>query len=301
MSSRVHRKSTARERAAQIRAEQLHTEQRRRLALAGGGIALVLMVVAAMVVARLDGVGDAHTAAATGKASAQVVSAIESVPKSVLDDVGVGTTQGGPKRIDAPTLTAGGKPRVLYVGAEYCPYCAAERWPMAVALARFGTFRGLGVTASASDDVYPNTPTLSFHGATYSSPYLSFTGVETTTNQRVGGGYEALDSLSAADAKTLDAYDKAPYVSGQGGAIPFIDIGGTYVSAGATYSPQLLAGKTQAQVAAALGDPASPIARAVDGAANRFTAAICEVTKDKPAQVCTSPGVTKAAASLGTG
>jgi hypothetical protein len=261
----------------------------------------VLVIVAAMVVAKLGGVGDAPPATATGKASAQVVSAIESVPRSVLDDIGVGTAQGGPKRIDAPTLTAGGKPRVLYIGAEYCPYCAAERWPMALALARFGTFRGLGATASASDDVYPNTPTLSFHGASYSSPYLSFTGIETTTNRRVGGGYEALDNPSAADEKTLDTYDKPPYVSGQGGAIPFIDIGGTYDSAGATYSPQLLAGKTHEQVAAALGNPTSPIARAVDGAANKFTAAICQVTMDKPAGVCASYGVAKAAASLGRG
>ena len=38
-----------------------------------------------------------------------------------------------------PALTSGGKPEILYVGAEYCPYCAAERWAMVVALSRFGT------------------------------------------------------------------------------------------------------------------------------------------------------------------
>jgi len=54
-----------------------------------------------------------------------------------------------------------------------------------VALSRFGTFTNLGVTSSASNDVYPNTPTLSFHGATYNSQYLSFTGVETTSNKVV--------------------------------------------------------------------------------------------------------------------
>ncbi len=33
-----------------------------------------------------------------------------------------------------------GKPEVLFVGAEFCPFCAAERWPLIVALSRFGHF-----------------------------------------------------------------------------------------------------------------------------------------------------------------
>ncbi len=32
-----------------------------------------------------------------------------------------------------PALTSGGKPQIVYMGAEYCPYCAAERWAMVVA------------------------------------------------------------------------------------------------------------------------------------------------------------------------
>jgi hypothetical protein len=59
---------------------------------------------------------------------------------------------------------------VLYAGAEYCPFCAAERWALATALSRFGTFTNLGTTASAGGQEYaPNTATLSFHGATYTS------------------------------------------------------------------------------------------------------------------------------------
>ena len=36
------------------------------------------------------------------------------------------------------------------MGAEYCPYCAAQRWAMIVALSRFGTFSGLTTVHSAS-------------------------------------------------------------------------------------------------------------------------------------------------------
>ena len=57
---------------------------------------------------------------------------------------------------------------------EYCPYCAAERWAMVNALARFGTFHNLGATASSSIDVNPSTPTFTFRGAGYSSPFVVF-------------------------------------------------------------------------------------------------------------------------------
>ena len=75
------------------------------------------------------------------------------MPASTLDAVGDGSGAVTAKPTDhqparAP-LTANGKPEVLYMGAEYCPYCAAERWAMIVALSRFGTFSGLHTIHSA--------------------------------------------------------------------------------------------------------------------------------------------------------
>ena len=57
---------------------------------------------------------------------------------------------------------------------------------------------------------------------------------------------------------------------------------------GSSYNPQVLAGKTWAQIAAALKTPSSPIAQAVDGTANYITAAICKMTGNQPASACTS-------------
>jgi hypothetical protein len=301
MSSRSDRKATAREHAAQLRAAQLRAERRRRLLYAGAAVAVVVVVVAGLIIAKVAGVGGSTPppAAAAGLTSSQITADLASVPAATLNKVGVGSAQGGPQQITAPALTDAGKPKVLYVGAEYCPYCAAERWPMVVALSRFGTFTNLGLTASASNDVFPNTPTLSFHGATYKSEYLSFTGVETTSNQVVNGNYAPLDPLTPADQQTFSTYDQPPYVTGEGGSIPFVDIAGKYVSSGATYSPQMLQGLSQAQVAAELKNPASQIAQAVDGSANLFTAALCQATGNKPANVCTAPGVTAALSHLG--
>jgi hypothetical protein len=64
------------------------------------------------------------------------------------------------------------------------------------------------------------------------------------------------------------------------------------------YNPQVLAGKSWSQIAAALKDPSSPIAKSVDGAANYLTAAICKTTNNMPAAVCTSRAVTSAAGGL---
>jgi hypothetical protein len=75
---------------------------------------------------------------------------------------------------------------------------------MAVAHSRFGTFTGLGETASSPSDVYPNTATLTFHGASYASNYLSFTAREIQSNQVVNGTYAALDTLSSADQALFD-------------------------------------------------------------------------------------------------
>jgi hypothetical protein len=85
---------------------------------------------------------------------------------------------------------------VLYVGAEFCPFCAAERWPLLLALSRFGTFSNLKESHSSAADVFPNTPTVSFYGSTYESDYVAFTPVETATNQRSGNGYEGVVAAS---------------------------------------------------------------------------------------------------------
>ncbi len=136
-----------------------------------------------------------------------------------------------------------------------------------------------------------NTATFSFHGASYSSKWLSFTGVETHTNKVQGTGYVPLDTLSAADEAIFRAHDSQ-------GSTPFVDIGGKFVIIGATYDPKVIVGHTQAQIAAALSDPSSSIGSGVLAAANAITASLCELTGGQPAKVCSSAGVTAAAKAL---
>jgi hypothetical protein len=301
MASRTKGKEAARERAAEMRAAQQAADRRKRVLLGAGGVGVVVIVVLALVIAKAAGLGSgdsATTAAASGSLPASVTKAVTTVPAATLDTIGVGSTQSSPKAIKAPALTADGKPKLLYVGAEYCPFCAAERWPVVVALSRFGTWSGLAESASAHDDVFPDTPTVSFHGASYTSKFLSFTGTETQTNKRGSDGqYGTLDKLSADDQQTFDAYNKPPYVESSGG-IPFLDMGGKYVLTGATFQPEVLKGKSRAEIAADLSDPKSDIGQAIGGSANVLTAALCTMTDQQPSDVCTSAGVMAAASML---
>jgi hypothetical protein len=286
----------AQERARRLAADQRRAEERRRrTVIAGAAVAVVLLALGTLVVVRVVGHRTAGPpAAASSKAPDEVTAALANVPATVLDTVGTATVTTLPKTITGEAVLAeSGKPLVLYVGAEYCPFCAAQRWPTVVALSRFGTFTGLGVTRSATADVYPNTATVTFHGSTYTSDYLTFQGVETATNQPAGNSYAPLDTPTAAQRDLLKKFDAPPYVPADAaGSIPFIDFADQAVISGASYNPQLLAGKTAAQIAAALSDPTSAITKAIVGTANAFTTVLCHLTKGQPTTVCTGPAAT---------
>ena len=287
-----NRKRLASERAAEARRRIAEDQRRRRLITVAAAIGAVILVVAVFVVVKVvSGGNDPKSGTPAAAAGPAVTAGLADIPASVFDTIGLGDAKAAPKPTTGSPLTADGKPRVLYVGAEWCPFCAAERWAVAVALERFGTFTGLKQVTSSPTDTYPNTPTLSFSGATYTSSYLAFTGKELQSNQVSGGKYATLDTITGGD-KAL--FDKA------GGGYPFVDLGGSSLITGAQYDPAVLKGRTQAQVAAALSQPKSTIALGIVGSANLITAKLCTLTGNKPAAVCSSKAVRTAAAALPT-
>ena len=240
-----------------------------------------------------------------GGGSAASIAKVTSVPAAVLDTIGASpvTNASNVKLIPAgqPPIEENGLPVVTYVGAEYCPFCAAERWPMIVALSRFGTFTGLSTTVSAArPEVFPETPTLTFHDTSYASDYLVLSAVETATNNpSVNGGYTPLDTPTAQQQRLLDIYDTQQFAGSDGG-IPFIMIGNRYVWVGATYDPGALRNLTFDQIANRLADPEQDVAKAIGGSANLITAMICTLTGDQPGDVCGAAGVVAAKALLPT-
>ena len=295
------REQSVRERIAAQQAAARRAEARRRLLLAGGAIIVVVAIVVAFVIIKLNsgsssssGPSGSSASSVTGSAlPASVTKDVTSVPASTLDAIGEGsvlTYNPSPiSAISGSALTSNGKPEMLYIGAEYCPYCAAMRWSMAVALSRFGTLSPLRGIRSSSTDVFPNTATLTFYKSSYTSKYLVFTPVENETVTR-----SPLQQTTPQQQKTWETYE--PDVNTRG--YPFIDFGNKYLIKAPIYDPSVLAGKTWAQIASALHDPSSPIAQGVNGAANVITAAICKTTGNQPSTVCASPTITRLQATL---
>jgi hypothetical protein len=280
---------SARQKVSAQRARARRAEARRRVLIVGGSITVVLAVVAALVAVKLTR-PPAH--AAPAKTDAAVEQAIASVPAATFNAVGKGTATGLKAIGGLPELTLDGKPEVLYMGGEYCPYCAAERWAIAAALGRFGTLSGTAFIHSSPTDAYPDTPTLSFYKSSYTSRYLAFVPVEWYSEKPAQGtptGYAYLQQPTPQQAAVFDRY---------GGSFPFVDIGNRYLVPQAQYLPSALAGLSWAQVAAAMRDPASPVAKDIDGAANMITAAICKLTHGQPVGVCQSAGVRAASGSI---
>ena len=262
-----------------------------RIRLAIWAIVVVVVIIGFIILAKTVSNSPSTSSSSTGAtpALASVLKDVTSVPSSVFAAVGAGSVQKLPTPISAPPLSQNGKPRIVYIGAEYCPYCATERWAMVVALSRFGSFSGLKQTHSASADVYPNTQTFSFHGASLSSQYLVFNGIETTSNVQQGSSYAPLDTPTSDEQALLSTYDNAPYVpASSAGSIPFIYFGGKYLISGASYDPQLLQGKSAEQIASGLSDPNNATTKGIIGTANAITAAICELTNGQPSNVCTT-------------
>ncbi len=177
----------------------------------------------------------------------------------------------------------GAKPLMLFIGAEFCPICATERWPMVVALSQFGTFGNLHQTRSAVRD--GNIATLSFYGSTYTSPYLTFTPVETTTNVPKGSYYQLLQTPTNAQ-QALWSYVLEKQLGANGVSFPFVDLNGKYVINTAQYSPSDLSGQNFTQIANDVGNNDTTIGADIDASAAALTKYICVMTGDKPATVC---------------
>jgi thiol-disulfide isomerase/thioredoxin len=217
----------------------------------------------------------------------QVVNEVTQVSPAVFAKVGAGdalvakpveATNGHP-----PILKdASGKPIVIYVGAEWCPFCAAQRWSLITALGRFGTFANVHLVASSSTDTYPDTPTFSLRGASYTSRYIVLSSVEVADRTQ-----QPLTSPDALQQKAIDTYDVVPYTQPNNEkGIPFTDIADLYVAPYSGFVPDLMQGETQQSIADKLSDPADPLTQRIVGNANYLTAAICVATNNQPASVC---------------
>jgi hypothetical protein len=253
---------------------------------AGGGAVVVLVVVLLVVLLLPPGNGLQPVSTPT-KVPAAVLTAVTDPGLHSFATVGAGGQPGELSRLTGtkPLTDSAGKTEVIYVGAEFCPYCAGERWSLIMALSRFGTFTGLKEMSSSSTDDDPNTSTFTFVDSSYTSQWVDFAPVEEEDQSQ-----NALQTPSTSVEQIFTTYDQEPYTNSAAGepGFPFLDIGGVYVLYQTSFDPAILQGLSWKQIAADLGNPDSSVTRAIVGNANWLTAAICIADHNQPSSVCGS-------------
>lgn len=268
-----------------------------------GAIALVIVVVIVVVVVSQAGKTTKTTNLVykSQPVPASIVDEVTHVPTSVFDKVGTGLSSD----IKPPAVVSGqpalkftGKPGVLGIFGEFCPFCAAERWSIITSLSRFGTFSGLKTMQSSPVDYAPKTQTFTFATATYTSPYFAAKLVEVYGQDTKSTGFHpVIKKPTKQEQSVITKYDSGSSTS-SGGTIPFFDIGNKAIFSGASFTPKLLAGLSRATIAADLSHPSNPVTQLIIGASNNISAGICAIDGGKPGAVCSSSGVQAAAKAL---
>ena len=253
--------------------------RRRNRWLAIGSVVVVVAVVAVFVVVKASGGSSggaarkpAPVAVVNNLANISMATLVQSTADKSLQLYYPAKAVGGP-------ITSGGKPELLFIGAEFCPICATERWAMVAALSKFGTFSNLQQTHSALDD--GDIPTFSFYGSTYTSPYLTFVPVEAETNTS-----KPLQTPTAAENALWKANETAQGQSSEG--FPFIDIGGVWALISAQANDTLLTSHSFSNIADSVGDNENTIGVNEDASTASLIKAICDVTGNKPAATCSA-------------
>ncbi|MBO0693118.1 MAG: DUF929 family protein, partial [Acidimicrobiaceae bacterium] len=245
-----------------------------------GGIGLVLVAVVVLVVVAVTSGGGGSGSNATPLASASVLRQVEGVSPATM---ATQAKNNPPLAFPVPTnnkavLTASGKPKVVYIGAEYCPYCGGERWAMIMALSKFGTFTGVKQITSSSSDNPAAIPTFSFLGSSYRSPYLVFDPAETQKVDR-----SPLQTPTKANAALEAKYDAPPYT--QSGGIPFVYIGGKWVIDGASYDVSPMQHLSHATVAQAAATGSTKYGADIQSTAGAIVSRLCNLTGGNPGNV----------------
>jgi hypothetical protein len=279
-----------------------HPPPTRTSRFAWGAVVVILVGVTALLVYTLTDTPTTLQVVHRVETAPDVLRTLASEPVATFDSIGVTAPDSG---LTPPTVVTGQppmysqeKPDVLFVGSEYCPFCAAERWPLILALSRFGTFSLLHDMESSTTSVFPGLQSFSFFGASYTSPYLTFTGIEIYSDVAATNGvFTKISTLTPGQQALVAHYQSAGGV----GTYPLVDIDNVMVSTTSGFSPAAILRVPRPTIVSDLKNATTPAGRAIVASANYLSAGICVATHQNPTSICTSKGVRAAALALGTG
>ncbi len=274
---------------------------RRYLAL--GLIIVAIILLGALIIVRDNSTPTSSSTVETFNAApSSLISTLASVPSSVYDQIGVDSPDvpvtplhaSGSTQLWLATVNFGPpEPVVFFYGAEYAPYAAAQRWPLILALSRFGTFKQLGLMQSSPTSAFADLSTFTFWEVYYQSKYVILESVERYSSLNpTGARYLSLQVPDARQSAAVNEYASSP------SEFPLVDVSNRWVLSGASFTPSVIGGLSQNQIAGDLTSPTAPLTQAMVAAANEISASICSVDGQQPASVCASRGVTAADALM---
>ena len=192
-----------------------------------------------------------------------------------------------------PSIAVGptGKPLFFSSSAEFCPFCAGERWAMVIALSQFGSFQQIDRILSSEDSI----ATFTFQHVEYSSAYLDMKTLEKPQNSSPPAA-----TPDSQEQRILSTYNAAPYVTSDfQGKVPFLDIGNRYLIAGAAFDVHILIDHSWQEIANQISDVQSSLTQSIIGTANYMIAAICMITHNQPSAICQRAEIVHIQQSLG--
>ncbi len=214
-------------------------------------------------------------------------------------------------------IVINGKPSVIYLGSITCVFCGENRWAMALALSRFGTFNQLYKGYSALQD--SDVPTLYWNKNNYktpgidltnhySSPYINFITLEdeypitggfalqpmAVIGQEVNSSNNQSDIAAFNLINKLNNFDGTPYTiwgNYQLDGADGIDFGNTTAISGGY--PELTF-MTHAQILNSLNSPNDQFSWSEYAAADFYTAEMCLTLNNSTAiSACSLPAINK--------
>ena len=258
-----------------MRARQKKRQQMRRMT-----IIITIVIIAASLAIGIYFVATANGASVLDKQIGQPVSSADMASLQSAGDQPYGpapTTnmQAAVYKFASTPYISNGKPVVVYIGAEYCPYCAVERWAIIMALERFGNFTNLRYTTSADDE--GDFATYTFVGSSYTSNYIAFRPYE--EEDRAQNPLQTVPSNYTAVWTNF------------GSGFPFVNFGNTYVLKGSLLAdPGILTGKNWTAIFNDISTSDSSGVQ-IREAANLMTGVICKITQGAPVVVCSAPPI----------
>jgi len=167
-------------------------------------------------------------------------------------------------------FSTNGRPILVFVGADYCMYCAIQRWSLVMALLRFGNFTGLDYMYSSVSD--GNYATFTFSNSSYHSNYIVFQPYE--VYDRAGN---ALKTLPTNYTSVFQAVGKSSF--------PFLNFNDEFTISGAILDPSILGTMNQTKIISSI-QAGGTLGSEIRESANLITAVICKTTGGSPESVC---------------